>query len=167
MEDRNRALALARRKKGETYAPAWFTRRVQSRGSPNDEVHDEGDRLDAVHADLSRVPEEPLAKKTSGSPGASSPGASSPGSSQKSGVAFKEKAEKAPLKKTAAPPFGKHVNTLENRTSLWVYRGAYWEQRETGEYAEPAVATDERFDVFGVAAAWRAERDRRRKTRKR
>jgi hypothetical protein len=58
------------------------------------------------------------------------------------------------------------VNTLENRTSLWVYRGAYWEQRETGEFVEPAVATDERFDVFGVAAAWRAERNRRRETRK-
>ena len=152
VEDRNRALALARRKKGETYAPAWFARRVQS--SPNnDEVHDEGNA-----SSLSRIPEEPLAT----SPGrGSSPGdVSSPGSSQKSGVAFTEKTEKAPA------PFGKHVNTLENRTSLWVYRGAYWEQRETGEFVEPAVATDERFDVFGVAAAWRAERDRRRETRK-
>ena len=151
VEDRNRALALARRKKGETYEPAWFARRVQS-SERNDEgffAPDEGDRLDAVSADLSRIPEEP--RETT------SPGATSPGSSQKSGVAFKVKEN--------APPFGKHVNTLENRTSLWVYRGAYWEQRETGEYAEPAVATDERFDVFSVAAAWRAERDRRRKTR--
>jgi len=153
VEDRNRALALARRKKGETYEPAWFARRVQS-SERNDEGFfapgDEGDRLDAkVSADLSRIPEEP--RETT------SPGATSPGSSQKSGVAFKVKEN--------APPFGKHVNTLENRTSLWVYRGAYWEQRETGEYAEPAVATDERFDVFSVAAAWRAERDRRRKTR--
>ena len=153
VEDRNRALALARRKKGETYEPAWFARRVQS--SERNDIQgffapDEGDRLDAkVSADLSRIPEEP--RETT------SPGATSPGSSQKSGVAFKVKEN--------APPFGKHVNTLENRTSLWVYRGAYWEQRETGEYAEPAVATDERFDVFSVAAAWRAERDRRRKTR--
>ena len=121
VEDRNRALALARRKKGETYEPAWFARRVRS--SERNDIQgffapgDEGDRLDAkVSADLSRIPEEP--RETT------SPGATSPGSSQKSGVAFKVKEN--------APPFGKHVNTLENRTSLWVYRGAYWEQRETG-----------------------------------
>ena len=48
-----------------------------------------------------------------------------------------------------------------------MYKGAYWEQRLTGEYVEPAVVTDERFDVFGLAAAWRAERDRRREKRAR
>jgi hypothetical protein len=48
---------------------------------------------------------------------------------------------------------------------LWVYKGSYWEQRVTGEYNDPEVVTDERFDVFGLAAAWRAERDRRREKR--
>jgi hypothetical protein len=86
--------------------------------------------------------------------GSSNP--SSPGSSVKSGAAFAN---------GKVAPFGKHVNTLENRTSLWVYKGAYWEQRLTGEYVDPEVVTDERFDVFGLAAAWRAERDRRREKR--
>ena len=166
VEDRNRALLAARRKKGEAYAPAWFKKRTRS-------IKNDGTVPDGFD-DLSFTREEPFGGPSSpvSSPaseksangetepvqrkelGSSNP--SSPGSSVKSGAAFAN---------GKVAPFGKHVNTLENRTSLWVYKGAYWEQRLTGEYVDPEVVTDERFDVFGLAAAWRAERDRRREKR--
>ena len=159
VEDRNRALLAARRKKGEAYAPAWFKKRTRS--IKNDGIVPDGfdDLSGKTSEEPFGVPSSPVSspaseKSTNGETepvqrkelGSSNP--SSPGSSVKSGAAF-----------------GKHVNTLENRTSLWVYKGAYWEQRLTGEYVDPEVVTDERFDVFGLAAAWRAERDRRREKR--
>ena len=137
VEDRNRALAAARRKRGETYAPVWFAKRAMAEHSDSD-----------------------AEELGNGAASPSSPGPSSPGSSQKAGANFA-----AARKSEAPPPFGKHVNTLENRTSLWAYKGAYWEQRERGEFEDPALVTDERFDVFGLAAAWRAERARRREKR--
>ena len=103
VEDRNRALLAARRKKGEAYAPAWFKKRTRS-------IKNDGTVPDGFD-DLSFTHEE---------------------------------------------PFG---------VPSWVYKGAYWEQRLTGEYVDPEVVIDERFDVFGLAAAWRAERDRRREKR--
>ena len=131
VEERNRALAAARRRRGETYAPVWFAKR------------DGAERLDAFPDDS--APEERAPS-----------GPSSPDSSRTSGVACSAKRASAP------PPFGKHVNSLEHRTSLWAYKGGYWEQRETGEFEDPALVTDERFDVFDLAAEWRAERTRRR-----
>jgi hypothetical protein len=59
-------------------------------------------------------------------------------------------------------PFGKNCNAITNATSLWVYCGAYWEQRESGTYHSPPVVHDPRFDVFGLAVEYRNERDRRR-----
>ena len=170
VEDRNRALLAARRKKGEAYAPAWFRKRTlfdESRSIANDGTDDGTDDLSFTleepspstpGSEKSANGDEPLPKGSRR--GSSAP--SSPGSSLKSGAALSFANGNG-----KAAPFGKHVNTLENRTSLWVYKGAYWEQRLTGEYVEPAVVTDERFDVFGLAAAWRAERDRRREKRAR
>jgi hypothetical protein len=166
VEDRNRALLAARRKKGEAYAPAWFKKRTRSIANDGT-VPDGFDDLSFTHEEPFGVPSSPVSspaseKSANGETeplqrkelGSSNP--SSPGSSVKSGAAFAN---------GKVAPFGKHVNTLENRTSLWVYKGAYWEQRLTGEYVDPEVVTDERFDVFGLAAAWRAERDRRREKR--
>jgi hypothetical protein len=175
VEDRNRALNAARRKKGEAYAPAWFEKRT-SRSINNDGTVLLDDGFDDLSGKTSEEPPfgvpsspvtSPASEKKGGANGETEPvqrtelgssNPSSPGSSVKSGAAFS-------FANGKVAPFGKHVNTLENRTSLWVYKGAYWEQRVTGEYNEPEVVTDERFDVFGLAAAWRAERDRRREKR--
>jgi hypothetical protein len=165
VEDRNRALNAARRKKGEAYAPAWFEKRTRLI------ANDGFDDLSFTHEEPFGGPSSPVTSPASEKKGGAngetesvqrtelgSSNPSSPGSSVKSGAAFS-------FANGKVAPFGKHVNTLENRTSLWVYKGAYWEQRLTGEYNEPEVVTDERFDVFGLAAAWRAERDRRREKR--
>jgi hypothetical protein len=175
VEDRNRALNAARRKKGEAYAPAWFEKRT-SRSINNDGTVLLDDGFDDLSGKTSEEPPfgvpsspvtSPASEKKGGANGETEPvqrtelgssNPSSPGSSVKSGAAFS-------FANGKVAPFGKHVNTLENRTSLWVYKGSYWEQRVTGEYNDPEVVTDERFDVFGLAAAWRAERDRRREKR--
>ena len=167
VEDKNRALASVRRKKEEKYSTTWFRKRVQNdeetNGATETETSGDVSYPTGVDDTTDGTPPSPT-PSSPGGPG--SPGGSVSGSSSREKLDSKSSLGKKSSKKGKGPPsFGKHCNTLENQTSLWVYDGGYWEQRGVGEYHAPALADDPRFDVFGLADVWRQERDRRREKR--
>jgi hypothetical protein len=64
VEDRNRALLAARRKKGEAYAPAWFNKRTRSIANDGT-VPDGFDDLSFTHEEPFGVPSSPVSSPAS------------------------------------------------------------------------------------------------------